>query len=112
MGALHNVDFWNYAPPKKDRASALRESEALRISRGVWIFGSCTWSSSPSDVDILLVYQVKEDADYAIATAFRTHVAAAILADLQLQSDVVLLSRSEEDEIGFALSEAAVQVWP
>lgn len=91
---------------------SLEESGALRVGQSAWVFGSCRWSLSPSDVDVLLVYHDVDDAAFADAIAFREHVTTRVLAGLGLRADVVLLTCSEEAQIDFALNENAVQVWP
>lgn len=74
----------------------------------VWLFGSCLWSSSPRDVDLLLV----TDDPRAAVEVSKVELSSRIRERLGLSCDYVTLSRAEETSVRFASSEAAVWVWP
>ena len=71
----------------------------------MYLFGSSLYSSSPSDIDVLIVYPTGQ-----LGTA---HLAAEGLrrVDSCPRIEVVALSDEEEVELNFIARVKAVQVW-
>ena len=92
-------------------AISLSESSALDHAESVWLFGSLAHNMNPSDVDILLVYDPTDDTSAVKALCFREIMENRTLTVLGLQSDVILLTKDEEEQVLFARDANAIRIW-
>lgn len=67
----------------------------------IYIFGSTLYSENPNDVDILVIYTPIEQYTYKNAIMLRSVLSKKINAKLNLQADVVLLTREEERDLQY-----------
>jgi predicted nucleotidyltransferase len=72
-----------------------------------YLFGSARHSSSPSDVDLAVVYD-KEETSAELMLVLRKNLQSLIEDRLRLPTDVVLLSTNEATESQFLSAEEAV----
>lgn len=87
--------------------SGVEEHVAKVVGIELYLFGSSTQEkSSPSDVDVLLVYP---DGDLSCGHDLAETIRELPVAEIY---DVLALSESEERELEFIDGERAIRIWP
>jgi predicted nucleotidyltransferase len=74
----------------------------------VFVFGSASNSGNPKDLDLLVVYDPAE-CPPSQARDKAEVLALELARDLKLQPHVVVLTKSEEEEVRFIQSEGCVE---
>jgi predicted nucleotidyltransferase len=90
-----------------DRWPALRQLVEVAEEAGaieVWLFGSALRSSSPRDLDVLVVY-----LDERVPPALRS---SAYLELLSPPIDLIAMTPDEVDELNFLVTVPAVRLYP
>ncbi|MFE9330968.1 nucleotidyltransferase domain-containing protein [Streptomyces sp. NPDC006925] len=83
-------------------------SESLNSPWDVYLFGSSHRElGAGSDVDIILVYK---PGDEEMARRFRVTAYRRVWESFELQLDVTLLNREEEEAVGFVSREGATRI--
>jgi predicted nucleotidyltransferase len=77
----------------------------------VFVFGSATRSSRPSDLDVLVVYDTVKLAAETVGNHMQEFF-ADLASATGLKVHAVLLSRSEENQAEFIVAEGAIPLEP
>lgn len=91
---------------------AVFDSGVLKLCPKVYLFGSCVTSVSPSDIDLLFVFDGVDSAAYALAISFRRLISIEMARQMGLPADIVLLTSAEEAGMDIIKNEEAVKLWP
>ncbi len=97
---------------KRMTKESLYRSAAEHECLSVWIFGSALNSINPRDIDILYVYLPTSKDSWIRAIEFRKYMEGSFLKLFNVQSHVILLTESEEAEIGFITKEYCEKIYP
>lgn len=66
----------------------------------VYLFGSATYSKTPSDIDIAIIYK-KDKIDFSDLISYRKALLTYIHNETNHKVDSILLSKEEEIELNF-----------
>lgn len=87
----------------------LKKENVLYANLGFYIFGSVLYSTSPNDIDMIIVYK-KDQISISEILHLRSELSCSFFNEHKIALDISLLTEEEEKSLNFIQSEKAISL--